>query len=1000
MASENYGVTLSADSTQYQQALNQSVSVTNALTDSLARAGAAVSGLWQRTNRKLTFIAAGEVALMTAATVAAANLETQMAQLTGRQAMLHRETQSYTKSITELRTGFGTTSSQTIQLIQQLNQLQVPFRQQQNTAGNYLKLAAVTGENVNILASSQQNFMRSMGASQRSVENYSSMMAKLNASTGASASATMDFATSIAPISRTLGLGTTQIAGISAAFTKAGQDGFAASNVYTKVMSDINKAAQYGGPELKVYSELLGVSVDQFKKMPKAEVVTQIFESLNKQGPQAIKTLEQLGLEGVRSQRAIAAVVQQGGFRSAIGTAQAGYGDVGTYTKAAEAAMGGLNSELDKSKETFTAIGQGLGSVFLPALTKVTSVFNSLMKYVSGFTTALSDMGPVIKTFAAGFATLLVGANLLPRLVGGIAGLGIIPQLTRGPMGMGIRAGFNPNRLNNVQQDYIAGKGAAGPGTIFDIGQMIGRNARPSTWIERFGGDPSRYHLPTSRQVVEATRKAAIGGIDLTGQLIQGGLTPWQAPYIRNSAQMQLNKRVAGTMLTDKSTWREAIESGGGILGRLFGNVGGAGDKLSADKENVTWAKPLTKLGTVATDAAKAIAGHSGEVKKSTTIFGQLTRSLAGIARSGLGALSGGAQLLARGGAVGASWAGRQIKSVLSDIGPLGIITTAVTAATAVAGMVRSRIASDRAAADVGGDDYSSGSTYRNALGESSKALMSFTDVVRQATASMGTSATTLNQALSVTTKDVTSAAQVKEVQEPFLKGNISDKQAVDFAANSILNNYDSPASLTAMKLDYVKKYGPKKAQELLNQALQSKQTTPYTYDLTQQGAGPFLSDANKALAPQITSNMQLAIGQASAISPKAAAETYLGQLTGIGGTAFQTGFYPTGQFQAATGYGASSTGIAGPSQVAGSPITQAAIRNFASANNLSETDVKHPAGCGQGLLQERPGSGSEPGGVREAVRSLHPGTGQEQRVGLPAAAGADQLPDSPRPVE
>ena len=71
----------------------------------------------------------------------------------------------------------------------------------------------------------------------------------------------------------TMGMSAQQITGISAAFSKAGADGGAAANVYTKILSDINRSIQYGSPELEAYSDILGVTVDQFQSVSRIVLV-------------------------------------------------------------------------------------------------------------------------------------------------------------------------------------------------------------------------------------------------------------------------------------------------------------------------------------------------------------------------------------------------------------------------------------------------------------------------------------------------------------------------------------------------------------------------------------------------------------------------------------------------------------------------------------------------------------------------------------------------------
>lgn len=473
---DDYTVNLDANTRAYQQEMGIAVSSTNALTNALASAGAQMQSLWKQADRKLTFLTAANVATLTAAGAAAAQLEQQMSQLQARTVMIGRETTAYNSTLNQLRSGFGLTSADAITLITNLNRLNVPFSTQQKTAAEYIKLAAVTGENVNGLAQSQQTFMRSMNASQNTVQRYSSMIATLNQNYGAGAQATLDFASNIAPLSKSMGMTTQQITGISAAFSKAGADGGAAANVYTKILSDVNRAIQYGSPQLRVYSDLLGVSVDTFKQMPKAEVITSIFEQLNKQGPEGIKTLERLGLEGVRSQRAIQAVVGQGGLGAGISKAQQGWDQTGPFNKASQEALDGFLDTMSKAGQNMTIFAQGVGSTLLPAM-------NKLGEGAEALTTPLGVMGnffsqmPEWAKWAGGLA-VSIGAlvPLLPKLLLGAAGTpALLSALTMGSLGQGFRLGRTPGReLSAAQETVRTGGGNWLYRRMFGLGMGVG----------------------------------------------------------------------------------------------------------------------------------------------------------------------------------------------------------------------------------------------------------------------------------------------------------------------------------------------------------------------------------------------------------------------------------------------------------------------------------------------------------------------------------------------
>jgi TP901 family phage tail tape measure protein len=824
VANEQYGVTLTADSQQYQQSLNQSVQSTNSLTDALGRAGVAMQGLWQKTNRKLTFIAAGEVAAITAASIAAGNLQQQMAQLQARQVLLHQDTNSYVGTVSNLQRQYGQTSQQAVQLIQQLNQLQVPFRQQQATAQNYIRMASVTGENVNQLATSQQNFMRAMGGSQRSVENYSSMMSKLQATTGASASATADFATSIAPISRTLGINSKEVAGISAAFVKSGQDGYAAANVYTKIMSDINRATQYGSPELKTYADLLGVSVDQFKQMPKAEAITQIFDDLNKQGPRGIKMLEQLGLEGVRSQRAIASVAQQGGLGGAINTANDAYSKTGDYQKASKEALSGMNDELSKTQQSLTAVAQGFGSLFIPMITKAVQAVNTFISPLVKLTTMLASMPDWMKSMGALLAGGAVAANFIPRIIAGLAGATGIAQVLRGPASLGVRAGFRPNNLNEAQQNFMKGEGMAGPRTLFRAGEFVGRNVRPSTWVERFGGAEglSRYQDRMANlggSAGDRWRRLGISAVSGVGSLASSMFLPWQKDYLQDPSQMHKNPFVSRMMMTDQGTWGDQFKKWFGVTQ----------EQKDAFRDATGREAAAGNLAAIKAQTG-ALNSMNKETNNATTVMGQFRKSAGQFARAGLNAMGGAAYEGGRMGMAGLRAGapralgalGRGVGAVTDFLGgPVGLAMMAGTAAVGAYGQYKSGIEGGKVDA---GDDVGAGHTYREALGIAARATTSFADVINESAHSINDAVTSVAGAIQVSAKDIQTASG-KPVQDQNVK-NLTGTNLQNYVTGALYGA--SPQEAQSLKYDLLAKgMSQSEVQQMLNTG--TNQNTPLT---------------------------------------------------------------------------------------------------------------------------------------------------------------------------
>src|SRR5678815_731279 len=123
-------VVLTADNSQYDQAMVASAGSTNDLGNAVDSLGKKISGLTKAAGKGLIGITAADVALITGATAAWASYEKQIARLQSQAAVLTRteEQQSrtlkdYTGAVKGLRTEFGTTTTEAAKLVETLSKV-------------------------------------------------------------------------------------------------------------------------------------------------------------------------------------------------------------------------------------------------------------------------------------------------------------------------------------------------------------------------------------------------------------------------------------------------------------------------------------------------------------------------------------------------------------------------------------------------------------------------------------------------------------------------------------------------------------------------------------------------------------------------------------------------------------------------------------------------------------------------------------------------------------
>jgi murein DD-endopeptidase MepM/ murein hydrolase activator NlpD len=817
---ETYEVQLRGNTDDYQKSMSGAIGTTDALTASLGKLAIGLANVYSTTTKRLTLFSAGEVATITALTASAGRLEQQMAHLTARQTMTNQSTRGYNATVNNLRRDLGGTSDEVIGLVTNLTRMNVPLSQQQSVLKNYAGLAAVTGESITGLSAGITQFMRSVSSTSsfQAADKYSSMIASLTNNFGAGAQSTLDFANSIAPLSKTMGMNAQQIAGISAAFSKAGQDGYTAANVYTKILTDVNRAVTYGGPELLTYSNLLGKTVSQFKAMPAADVISGIFTTLQKEGPQAIRTLDQIGLDGVRSQRAIAAIMQQGGFVQAIGTANQGFSPAGVqkFQQGTQQALKGVDQQMASATQTVKVFGQTIGGVFLPVADKMSHALNMALSPLQEASNLLSGDGPMntgVRALVLGLSGLAVTLPLLPRLFTALGTAALGASALRGPFTQGLRLGFRPDReLSRTQQSFIGGEGRVGGRGLFRSGMLLGDvmnsylpgnrgNLGQHQFMEPTGintgpNRPIRQILGMNEENRNRLMSAFAGGpVNSTSRLAR------PVAFMGEMARAQLFSLTPAALrnpLTaanpNAMSQASRIRDMQPFLGfRQFFSQQGVDSSLQATREN-----------TVALRQA-----HTA-FREGTGVWREVGKQLALTTGYGLKATAG----LAGGAAVGTARLGSRLAGgALSMVGgPAGL---AIMGGLGVGSALYNDIQARKEMITGNDVDSAAGAAYRDSLGLAARATTTFADVVKANSARVSTSVDTMGQALKVSTQDIVDATgkSFQIVDQNLKKLNLSQAGAY---ASQVVGGSTNPQEVQLLKYDLIARFGAPVAQQIL----------------------------------------------------------------------------------------------------------------------------------------------------------------------------------------
>lgn len=809
-------VVLTADTSGYDASMQGSAAQTEQLGKSVDSLTQKLDRLAKSAGKKLLGFAAADLAGITAATAAYGSFEKQMESLSAQAAVLNRTVEGQKRTFTEygnavngLRAQFGSTTSEAAQLVQTISKLGDNTRPISNLAETFTKLSAVTGEPASNLAAGMLQLSRTMGTSDRDVSKYANTLTSLSASTAASASSILDFSQQIAPVGRLINLTQTEIMGVSTAFIKAGQDGYQAGNAFNKIVQDIAYATQSGSPDLAKYANLVGVTVSQFKEMAGSEQITRVFDSINRQGPKAITTLNQMGLDGMRTVRAITAMSSQtGGIGSAISQARAAGGDQ-SLDRGAKAAMDGLFDSMKRLRQEGQMTAEEVGSVFAPMATAFVDTLDTMAGAVRSFMGGpFGKMATVIAGVAAPFAalagTILLASKALLAFstLKLVSGSSLVRGFQEGRSGddyIGRRIDANGNFIQRplygmgaMVGRQFAGGGGGGPnilsrtagymgaGAGFLLGRGIGDQYSPSWYnpLRANSGldDPTMrrrlFNQPTLSAYVPERMRSSFADFRATNPA-QGRLS---------ALGMYAGTRLGamGAYMSDQANLRNLGRGGLDILR----DPKGAGDRLAA---------AFGKTADAAEDSAKKTRSFGTGMSSLTRGMGQLMGSM-GMSAMGAGATAG-------------RLAGRGIMSAGNALlgGPWGMALAGGLAGVWAVNKMR----------DTGEYNYTSQagmmSPYYAAGGMQAPSNFNANYLGRSGPS-------TAAGARRQTQGDILQGTSSRyELQNQQIKGK-SRTDAMAMLAPQFGGIKNNPKSIQMLQLDLINQYGPGAAEDMLNQ--------------------------------------------------------------------------------------------------------------------------------------------------------------------------------------
>lgn len=764
-------VGLQANVDQYVTTMGQAVAVTKQYTQVADGFNGAVSnlnsGMVNLTQKLTGFNKANTVALDTAA-----SYQKQLSKIEATAAVTGKNFDKLSTTTKRFARDFPIGLGEAVQVMETLQKQGIKSEKTMESLGkSFIKLGAATGTSAAGMGAEFLQLSRTMGNGIGQFEKLSDSLVSTTAKIGGSAPAVVAFSKALAPVASTVGLSQTAVIGLSTAMSKLGEDGFQAANSFNKVLLDMNRSIRDGGPELKAYADLMGVTSTQLKELFKinpAEVLAKFSEAVAKEGPNISRTLDALGFDSVRTTRSLTALARSGGPREAINTAIESYGD-GSTAKAAEVAMEGVVDQATKLQESMSQVVSNVGQPLLGVAKTQLAIANQ----VSGLMAGVTESGAGQAVLGAGGAAGMLGgvaSNIM--LAGGAVALGKLGYrgIRNSRFAQGVSAGREASR-DGMSPDYMGAMSAAE--RVGYAMQMMRDGANPGA------ADPTRPGAAGA--LARGANRAASWGLQAavkTNEALNVG-------YVKKAMGQDPYSTPTGAAAMD--AWKDAASK--------VGDLARGGD-LDEAKQAVRDARERTR------DMNRDMASRG------------VGRGLADVGRSAVGAVATNAAMLGS----GALRVGSNVAAAASAaglLGPAAIGTVGIAGGMYLMGERANRSEALTRLDTAGEDIYAAFNSFAEATGMAGKGLVSFQAQVEQTTMTLTDQNDTMDQALQLS-KDELANASSPNYQSAFkITGDDQSADVVASQAQALLGSNPRPQQVARILSDIASQTNGSLAQDV-----------------------------------------------------------------------------------------------------------------------------------------------------------------------------------------
>lgn len=325
-------------------------------------------------------------------------------------------------------------------------------------------------------------FANIVGMSQKDFDRLGSTVVALGNNLATTEREIVEMAMRLAGAGAQIGLTEAEIMSFAAALSSVGIEAEAGGSSFSKVMVEMQLAAELGGDKLKAFADVAGMSVNDFKKAFEQDAAGAIIafikglSTAEERGVSAIKVLDDMGIKEVRMRDALLrAAGASDVFTDAIELGSKAWEENIALTNEAEQRYATSESQIKILWNRLKDVAITLGDSLVPAVIDALDAAEPLIRKIEDGARAFSEMDEeqqrlILKllAFTAAIGPVSVGIGQVSSGIGGLLKVGGqlsnvlgIASATGGAGLLGRFAMMGPGALTPVGL-AVAGVGAVG----------------------------------------------------------------------------------------------------------------------------------------------------------------------------------------------------------------------------------------------------------------------------------------------------------------------------------------------------------------------------------------------------------------------------------------------------------------------------------------------------------------------------------------------------------